>query len=201
MLKVYWAPQTRSFSALWILEEAGVPYEKQLVDIRSGVQDTPAYRAINPMGKVPALQEGEMIVAEQGAICAWVADRFPEAGLAPSTDDPKRGAYLRWLFFAGNCIEPAYMQKFSGWTTTKSRAGWGTYELVVDVLDDALKEGPWILGERFSAADVMIGGGVHFGVEFGILPPRPNFAAYKERCVARPAFQRALAIEAEAAPR
>ncbi|MCC6946603.1 MAG: glutathione S-transferase family protein [Bradyrhizobiaceae bacterium] len=199
MLKLYWAPQTRSFSALWVLEEAGVPYEKELVDIRSGVQDTPAYRRINLMGKVPALRDGDMIVAEQGAVCAWVADRFPEAGLAPSIDDPKRGAYLRWLFFAGNCIEPAYMQKFSGWSTVKSRAGWGNYELVVDVLDDAVKEGPWVLGERFSAADVMIGGGVYFGMAFGVLPERPSFAAYRERCVARPAFQRTLAIEQEAA--
>lgn len=198
-MKLYWAPQTRSFSALWILEEVGVPYETELIDIRSGAQDAPAYRAINPMGKVPALKDGETVVAEQGAICLWLADRFPEAGLAPAANDSRRGPYLRWLFFAGNCIEPAYMQKFSGWSTTKSQAGWGNYDLVVDVLDGALKGGLWILGKRFSAADVMIGSGVYFGLSFGILPARPSFEAYKERCVARPAFQRAAAIEAEAA--
>jgi glutathione S-transferase len=198
-MKLYWAPQTRSFTALWVLEEAGAPYEREHVDIRAGAQDAPAYRAINPMRKVPALVDGEMVVAEQGAICAWVADRFPAARLAPAADDPQRGRYLRWLFFAGNCIEPAYMQKFSGWSTEKSRAGWGTYEVVVDALEEALKPGPWILGERFSAADVMIGAGVYFGLGFNILESRPPFEAYNERCAARPAFQRAVAIEAEAA--
>lgn len=198
-MKLYWAPRTRSFSALWILEEIGAPYERELIDIRRGDQDKPAYRAINPMGKVPALVDGAAAVAEQGAICAWLADRFPEAGLAPTVADPLRGPYLRWLFFAGNCIEPAYMQKFMGWTTTKSQAGWGNYELVVEVLDRALAQGPWILGERFSAADVMIGSGVHFGLAFGLLERRPAFEAYDARCTARPAFARASAIDGEAA--
>lgn len=197
-MKLYWAPQTRSFSALWVLEEAGAPYERELVDIRSGAQDRPVFRAINSMGKVPTLADDEAVIAEQGAICAWVAERLPEVGLAPSAGDPKRGAYLRWLFFAGSCIEPAYMQKFSGWQTEKSRAGWGNYELVVDALETALKDGPWILGEKFSAADVMIGSGVHFGLRFGILEKRPAFEAYQARCVARAAFQRALAIEQDA---
>lgn len=197
-MKLYWCPQTRSFSALWMLEEIGAPYERELIDIRAGAQDAPGYRAINPMGKVPALADGEATVAEQGAICAFLADRFPEAGLAPAIGDPARGRYLQWLFFAGNCIEPAYMQKFQGWETQKSRAGWGGYELVVDVLDEALKTGPWILGERFTAADVMIGCGVWFGLAFSLLDARPSFAAYRDRCVARPAFARAQAIEAEA---
>lgn len=197
-MKLYWAPQTRSFSALWMLEEAGATYARELIDIRSGAQDRPAFRAVNAMGKVPTLIDGDAVVAEQGAICAWVAERFPEAGLAPPVGDPKRGAYLRWLFFAGNCIEPAYMQKFSGWQTDKSRAGWGNYELVVDAMETALKEGPWILGDKFSAADVMIGSGVHFGLSFGILEKRPAFEAYQARCTARPAFQRAGAIEQEA---
>jgi glutathione S-transferase len=197
-MQLYWAPRTRSFSALWILEEIGAPYERELIDIRRGDQDKPAYRAINPMGKVPALVDGAAVVAEQGAICAWLADRFPETGLAPTVADPLRGPYLRWLFFAGNCIEPAYMQKFMGWTTTKSQAGWGNYELVVEVLDRALAQGPWILGERFSAADVIIGSGVHFGLAYGLLERRPAFDAYDARCTARPAFARASAIDGEA---
>jgi glutathione S-transferase len=191
--------RTRSFSALWILEEIGAPYERELIDIRRGDQDKPAYRNINPMGKVPALVDGAVVVAEQGAICAWLADRFPEVGLAPTVADPLRGLYLRWLFFAGNCIEPAYMQKLMGWTTTKSQAGWGNYELVVEVLDRALARGPWILGERFSAADVMIGSGVHFGLAYELLERRPAFGAYDARCTARPAFARASAIDGEAA--
>ncbi len=197
-MKLYWAPQTRSFTALWMLEEVGVAYEREHVDIRAGAQDAPAYRAIHPMGKVPALVAGEAVVTEQGAICAWLADRFPEAGLAPEIADPRRGRYLQWLFFAGNCIEPAYMQKASGWETPKARAAWGDYALVVDVLDEALRQGPWITGDRFTAADVMIGAGIHFGLLFGLLEERPAFTAYRDRCAARPAVARARAIEAAA---
>lgn len=198
-MKLYWAPNTRSVSALWMLEELGVLYERELIDVRAGEQDTPAFRAINPMGKVPVVAEGETVVSEQSAICAWLADRFPEKKLAPLIDDPMRGEYLRWLFFAGNCIEPAYMQKASGWTTMKSQAGWGDYKLVVDVLDGALTDGPWILREQFSAADVMIGSGVYFGLAFKLLEPRPSFDAYKTRCMARPAFIRAQEINSAGA--
>jgi len=199
MIKLYWAPQTRSITAIWALEETGAPYERELVDIRSGAQDTPAYRAINPMGKVPALAEGGTVVTEQSAICAWLAERFPEKGLAPAVGNAKRGDYLRWLFFAGNCIEPAYMQKASGWTTKKSQAGWGNYETVVDTLDGALKKGPWILGEQFSAADIVIGSSVHVGLAFKLLESRPSFEAYNARVTARPAFKRAQEIDAAGA--
>lgn len=198
-MKLYWAPQTRSFSILWLLEELGVPYEREHVDIRAGAQDMPAYRAVNPMGKVPALRDGETVVTEQGAICAWLAERFPDKGLAPAAGTPERGAYLRWLFFAGSCIEPAFMQKANHWTTRKVQAAWGNYETVVDTLDGALKQGPWILGARFSAADIMIGSGVFFGFAFKLLEPRPSFAAYHERVTARPAFKRAQEIDAEGA--
>lgn len=198
-MKLYWCPQTRSFTALWLLEEAGIAYERELIDIRTGAQDAAEYRAINPMGKVPSLVDDGMAVSEQGAICAWVADRFPEAGLAPDISDPMRGPYLKWLFFAGNCIEPAYMQKVLGFETQKSQAGWGSYALVVDVLDQALQSGPWLLGERFSAADVMIGSGVFFGLAFGMLDARPALAAYRDRCAARPGFIRAGEIDKAAA--
>jgi glutathione S-transferase len=198
-MKLYWAPHTRSFSIVWLLEEMGIPYERMLVNIRAGAQDEAAYRAINPMGKVPALQDGDVVVTEQSAICAWLAERYPDKGLAPAVGDKQRGEYLRWLFFAGNCIEPAYMQKASGWTTSKSQASWGNYELVVETLDNALKNGPWILGERFSAADIMIGSGIYFGLSFKLLEPRPSFEAYNARVTARPAFQRAQQIDAEGA--
>ncbi|MCG6856467.1 MAG: glutathione S-transferase family protein [Salaquimonas sp.] len=198
MLKLYWAPQSRSVTSIWLLEEIGAPYERVLVDIRAGEQDTPEFRAINPMGKVPALTEGEAIVAEQGAICAWLGDRFPEAGLAPKIGDPLRATWLRWLFFAGNCIEPAYMQRFSGWDTVKARAAWGNPETVFAALEKGLENGPWICGERFTTADIMIGGGVFFGLAFGMLDKRPVFAEYAERCAARPAFRRSREIEAEA---
>ncbi|WP_040485554.1 glutathione S-transferase family protein [Lutibaculum baratangense] len=194
-MKLYWCPHTRSFSILWLMEEAGLPYERVLVDIHAGEQRKETYLSINPMGKVPALVDGETVVAEQGAICAYVADRYPESGLAPRIDEPSRGRYLEWLFFAGSCIEPAFMEKVSGWEVKPTMSGWGNYDRVVAALERALAQGPWVLGERFSAADIMIGSGVHFGLAFGMLDKKPVFTAYEERLVARPAFQRAHEID------
>lgn len=198
-MKLYWCPHTRSFSALWMLEELGVPYERRLIDIRKGEQSAPAYRAVNPMGKVPALEDGSAVVAEQGAICAYLADRFPEKGLAPAVGEASRGPYLKWLFFAGNCIEPACMQRLLGFSVARLQAAWGDYELVVDTMEQALADGPWLLGERFSAADVVIGSSVFYGLLVGLLEPRPAFEAYRDRCAARPAFQRAQAIDTDGA--
>jgi len=195
-MKLYWAPQTRSFRALWMMEEAGHPYERVLIDIRKGGQSTPEFRAINPMMKVPALVDGAATLAESGAICAFVAERVPEAKLAPALGDPLRGRYHHWLFFAAACIEPAYTQKFLKFELNTSQAGWGSFERVIDVLAEALRPGPWMLGERFSAADVMIGSDLNFGISLlKIVEPRPEFAAYVARCKARPAFQRAMAID------
>jgi glutathione S-transferase len=199
-MKLYWAPRTRSFRALWMLEEAGCAYERVLVDIRAGDQRTAEYRAINPMMKVPALSDGEAVVAESAAICAYVAERRPEAGLAPPLGDPLRGRYLHWLFFAAGCTEPAFLQKHMGWAVDGSMAGWGDFDRVMAALEQALSPGGWILGERFSAADVMIGADLHFGTEIlKIVPPRPAFAAYLARCAERPALQRAMAIDAAGA--
>lgn len=196
-MKLYWAPRTRSLRALWMLEEAGVPYERELVDIRSGAQASEKYRKINPMAKVPALTDGEAAVAESAAICAYVAERVPEAGLAPAVGDPLRGRYLQWLFFAPGCIEPAYLQKFKNIEMDSVAAGWGEYGRVMRVLDEAVRPGPWLLGERFSAADVMIGADLFFGIHmFKIVEPTPAIEAYVRRCTERPAFKRALALNA-----
>jgi glutathione S-transferase len=201
-MKLYWAPNSRSVTIVWMLEELGVPYERVLIDIRTGAQDEPAYRAIHPMGKVPSLVDGDTTVSEQGAICVWLADRFPEQKLAPAIGDPARGDYLRWMFFEGNCIEPALTEKANGWNTKKSQVGWGSYELVVDVLDDALKDAlkrdRWIMGDRFTAADVMIGSAVNFGLAVQILEKRPSFEAYQTRIAARPAFIRTQELNARA---
>lgn len=199
-MKLFWCPQTRSFRALWLMEEAGAPYERVKVDIRKGEQNAPWFRAINPMGKVPALADGEAKVAESAALCAYVAERCPGANLAPLLGDPARGRYLHWLFFAAGCIEAAYTQKFTNLAVPGGEvsAGWGSFDKVMDVLEQAVQPGPWLLGERFSAADVMIGADLHFGLTLlKIVPPKPAFAAYVARCAARPAFQRAQAIEAE----
>ncbi|HET8728383.1 MAG TPA: glutathione S-transferase family protein [Alphaproteobacteria bacterium] len=198
-MKLYWAPRTRSIRILWMLEETGCAYERVLIDIWSGAQASSEYHAINPMEKMPALVDGDATVAESAAICAYIADRYPAAGLAPSTGDAARGRYLQWLFFSAGCVEPAYMEKVMGWKTQSTRAGWGDFDRVIGVLEDALAQGEWILGDRFSAADVMLGGVLHYGLNIlKIVEPRPAIEAYVARCAARPALQRALAIEAEA---
>jgi glutathione S-transferase len=197
MMKLYWAPRSRSFSALWLMEETGQPYERVLTDITAGAQKTPEYLAINPMGKVPALKDGDATMAEAAAICAYVAERYPEAGLAPALGDPMRAKYLYWLFFAPSCIEPAMVQVATKIEMNSMSAGWGDAQRVFDVLDAALAKGPWILGENFSAADIAIGSGLNFAVRlFKMVPSRPSFDAYIARCMARPAFQRAEKLAA-----
>jgi glutathione S-transferase len=197
MMKLYWSPRSRSFSGLWILEETGQPYERVLTDISTGAQKTPEYLAINPMGKVPALKDGDVSIAEAAAICAYIAERYPDAKLAPPVGDPRRAKYLQWLFFAPSCIEPALIQIFTKLEVPASTAAWGDANQVFDVLDKALEKGPWILGDTFSAADVIIGSGLNFAVKlFKMVPTRPSFDRYIEACSARPAFQRATALAA-----
>ena len=197
MMKLYWSPRSRSFSALWLMEETGEPYERVLTDISKGAQKTPEYLAINPMGKVPAIQDGETTLAEAAAICAYVAERYPEAGLAPPLGDPARAKYLYWLFFLPGCIEPAMVQISTKLELNPVAAGWGDAQRVFDVLDAALAKGPWILGENFSAADIAIGSALNFAVRlFKMVPSRPSFDAHIGRCMARPAFQRAEKLAA-----
>lgn len=197
MMKLYWAPRTRSFTALWLMEEAGRPYERVLTDITTGAQKTSEYLAINPMGKVPALGDGDATLAEAAAICAYVAERYPQAKLAPPLGDPLRAKYLYWLFFSPGCIEPAIVQLATRIEMNPVAAGWGEAQRVFDVLDAAVTKGPWILGQTFSAADIVIGSGLNFAVRmFKMAPSRPSFDAYLDRCAARPAFQRAEKLAA-----
>ncbi|MGA3339259.1 MAG: glutathione S-transferase family protein [Methylocella sp.] len=197
MMKLYWAPRTRSLRALWVLEEAGVPYERFKLDLMAGDQKSADYRAINPMAKVPALTDGPVAVAESGAICAYVAEVAPQAGLAPPLGDPARGRYLQWLFFSPGCVEPAFLTKSANIPVRPEMASFGDFDRVFDVLEAAVTKGPWLLGEHFSAADVMIGLDLHFGIDiFKLVPSRPALRAYVDRCLARPALQRAKAIEA-----
>jgi len=197
MMQLYWSPRSRSFTALWLMEETGKPYDRVLTDISTGAQKRPEYLAINPMGKVPALKDGEAVLAEAAAICAYVAERCPETELAPRLGDPLRARYLYWLFFAPGCIEPAMVQIATKIEMNPVAAGWGDAARVFDVLDAALAKGPWILGENFSAADVVIGSALNFSVrQFKMVPSRPSFDTYLARCVARPAFQRAEKLAA-----
>jgi glutathione S-transferase len=197
MMKLYFAPRTRSFSTLWLMEEIGQPYARIHIDISTGMQKTPEYLAINPMGKVPALKDGEATLGEAAAICAYVTERFPDAKLAPPLNDPRCAKYFYWLFFAPSCIEPAVTQIFTKIQMPTVTAGWGDATQVFDVLDQALDKGPWILGEDFSAADIAIGSSLNFAVrQFKMVPPRPAFDRYLDLCAARPAFQRAVNLAA-----
>jgi glutathione S-transferase len=197
MIKLYWSPRSRSFTAIWLLEESGLPYERVLTDISTGAQKAPEYLAINPMGKVPGLQDGDAALGEAAAICAYIADRYPETRLAPDITDPLRARYLQWLFFTPSCMEPAIIQIYTKLEVPPSTAAWGSATQTFDVLDAALQKGPWILGDKFSAADITIGSGLNFAVRmFKLLPSRPSFDAYLDRIVARPAFQRAEKIAA-----
>jgi glutathione S-transferase len=161
MIKLYWSPRSRSFSAIWLLEETGLPYERVLTDISTGAQKAPEYLAINPMGKVPGLRDGDAALGEAAAICAYIADRYPETKLAPAATDPLRAKYLQWLFFSPSCIEPALMQLYTKFEVPASTAAWGSADQTFDALDAALQKGPWILGEKFSAADIMLGSGLN----------------------------------------
>lgn len=196
-MKLYWSPRSRSFSGLWLMEETGQPYERVLTDISTGAQKTPEFLAVNPMGKVPALKDGDVSIAEASALCAYVAERYPDAKLAPPVGDPRRAKYLQWLFFSPGCIEPAIIQIFTKIDIPTSTAAWGSATQVFDVLDAALEKGPFLLGDTFSAADIMIGSGLNFAINlFRMVPMRPSFNRYIDACSARPAFQRATAIAA-----
>ncbi len=195
-MKLYWCPKTRAIRALWMLEELGVPYELVHVDIRdSAAKAAPAFRAVSPMGKVPALEDGETRIWDSGAICAYLADQYPAAKLAPAIGSTDRGRYFQWLLYPNSVIEPAMAEKFSNTPVSTSAHGWGSFEQMLTVLREGLKTGPWILGEPFCAADVLLGTACHFMRQFKILDSEPIVFAYIDRCLARPAFQRALARE------
>ena len=201
MMKLYWSPRTRSFSALWLMEETGQPYERVLTDISKGAQRTPEYLAINPMGKVPALSDGDATLAEAAAICAYVAERYPDAGLAPPPGHALRAKYLYWLFFAPSCIEPAMMDRAFPRKEEARRAalGYGDFDTVMDVVAKAVSSGSYLMGDQFTAADVVVGSTLRWGMMFKLVPERPEFTAYTNRLAARPAFRRAEAQDKELA--
>lgn len=201
-LVLYTNPMSRGRIARWMLEEIGQPYRTVVLDYGTTMKAA-EYLAINPMGKVPAITHKGVAVTETAAICAYLADAFPEAGLAPPPSDPARGPYLRWLFFGAGPLEAAVTAKSLGLLAPADKAGmvgYGSFEAVVDALESAVGSGPFILGERFSAADVYLGSQVGWGLQFQTLDPRPAFAAYAERIMARPAAQRARALDDAALP-
>lgn len=180
-------PFSRAATVVWMLEELGQPYELQYVDILSGVQKKEPFRKLNPMGKVPTLIDGDAVVTESAAIATYLADKYSLGTLAPALDSPERGTYLRWLFYPSAVIEPGCMAKAANWEYKPGSAGWGTYEEILDTISTAIGDGPWLLGERFSMADVVFGGTVRWMTMFGMLEKRPEYMAYVDRMNARPA--------------
>jgi glutathione S-transferase len=200
-LTLYHAAPSRSSITRWMLEEVGEPYDIHLLDLGKGENRSPEYLAINPMGKVPALRHGDAIVTEAAAICAYLADEFPRARLNLPIGNPGRGPYLKWLFFGPSCIEPAMLDRAfpRKEEPRRSALGHGDFETVMEVVAQAVAGGPFIMGEQFTAADVVIGSGLRWGMMFKLLPERPEFVAYVERLAVRPALQRAEAKDKELA--
>ena len=197
-LTFYTHPQSRGRIVRWMLEETGVPYETVLLEYGTTMK-APEYRAINPMGKVPAIRHGTTVVTEAAAICAYLADAFAQAGLAPAPASPLRGPYYRWMFFAAGPLEAAASNHALGFTVPPGRErmmGYGGYAEVLDALEGMARgAAPYLLGEQFSAADVYVGSHLAFGMQFGTIEKRPAFERYCEVLDARPARRRAREID------
>lgn len=191
-ITLYFARASRSFTPRWLLEELGVPYDVHPIDLRAGAQKTPEYLRINPMGKVPALRDGEVVISESPAICLYLADRYSYGELAPKIDAPPRGAYLRWMVFSTAVFEPAVYLHEAPDPVAASGRGWGDRATVLQSLDEALATGPWLLGEQFTAADVMLGALLSIAL-FNKRVPEATSALirYNQRLQEREAYQRA----------
>jgi glutathione S-transferase len=190
----YYNPMSRARIVHWMLEEIGAPYRIEVVRLDRAEHKKPAFLAINPMGKLPALVHRGVAVTETAAILAYLADAFPKAALAPEPTAAARGAYYRWLFFGAGCVEPALMDRMMSRPAAEKPGamGYGTYEDTVATLEKALTPGPYILGDRFSAADVYIASQIGFGMMVKALESRPAFGAYLARTSERPAYKRAV---------
>lgn len=195
-ITLYHHPFSRAAGVLWMLEEVEAPYELRYVDLMKGAQKSPEILALNAMGKLPVLVDGDAVVTESAAIALYLADRYAYGRLAPRVDDPARGTYLRWSFFAPSVIEPGCMAKMSGWTFRESAAGFGSYDAMLSAIEGAVSKGDYLLGGTFSMADAILGGSLRYMLMFKMIEPRPAFSAYVERLTSRPAYVRAEAKNA-----
>ncbi|MCK0154493.1 glutathione S-transferase family protein [Alcanivorax sp. S6407] len=195
-LTLYTNPMSRGRIARWMLEETGVPYHTEILEY-DGSMKAPEYLDINPLGKVPTVVHGDQIVTECAAICAYLAEAFPESGLAPTASE--RGAYFRWLFFAAGPLEAAVTDRnvlgLEVPADKQRMVGYGSYQTVMDALAAALSVTPYIAGERFTAADVYVGAQVNWGLQFGSFEHRPEFSAYADRITQRAAYRRATEMD------
>jgi glutathione S-transferase len=202
-LTFYTNPMSRGRIARWMLEEVGEPYETVVLDYGTTMKGAD-YLAINPMGKVPAIRHGDAVVTEAAAICAYLADAFPEKGLAPPLGDPRRAPYFRWLFFAAGPFEQAATGKSLGLLADAEKSmmvGYGTYEATIDALEQAVSGGQYVCGEAFTAADVYVGSAIGWGLQFGTVPKRAAFADYFARLKERAAFVRGNQLDDALMPR
>ncbi len=193
----YTNPRSRGRIVRWMLEEVGQPYRTEVLDYGTTMK-APAYLAVNPMGKVPVLRHGDAVVTETAAICAYLADAFPQAKLAPPPGDRLRAPYYRWLFFAAGPIEASVSNKALGFIVPPEREpsiGYGSFERVMKTLEDAVSSANYLVGDSFTAADVYLGSQIGFGLMFGTLEKRPAFERYWQRISARPAYARARELD------
>jgi glutathione S-transferase len=191
-LTLYHAAPSRSSITRWMLEEIGEPYELKLVSLSKGENRTPEFLAVNSMAKVPVLVHGDVVLTEGAAICTYLADEFPRAKLNVPIGDPRRGVYLKWLFFGPSCIEPAMLDRAYPRKEEPRRGalGYGDFDSAMNTVATGLKPGPYLMGEQFTAADVIVGSTLRWGMMFKLIPERPEFTAYVARLMQRPASQR-----------
>jgi len=202
-LTFYTNPMSRGQIARWMLEEVGEPYEAIILDYGTTMK-APDYVAINPMGKVPALKHGDIVVTEGAAICAYLADAFPAKELAPPPGNPLRGAYHRWMFFGAGPVEHAITNHYLKWDPTPEQSmmvGYGSYAAVLDALEQLVSANSYLLGDRFSAVDVYLGSQIIWGIGFGTMEKRPGFEDYVARVTQRPAYRRAKEIDEALMPK
>lgn len=196
MIKLFWCPRTRAMRVLWLLEELGCDYELVPIDIQDATAKADAdFRKASPMGKVPAILDGDTGVADSATIALYMVERFPEAGLAPAVGSADRADFLYWMLYTPGVIEPAMAEKAGGWETRPFSHGWGDFATMIELLEKRLVGRDWLVGNQFSAADMLVGSSLYFIRLFGMLPEGTSLEGYIERCAARPAFKRALERE------
>ena len=199
-ITLYYSPQTRATGARVLLEELGAPYDLHVLNMKAGEQRGPAYLAVNPLGKVPAIRHRGALVTEQVAIFIYLADLFPQAGLTPALDDVRRGPYLRWIAYYGSSFEPAVIDKFmKREPAPTSQSPYADYDTMLGALESQLTKGPYLFGDEITAADILWGIAFSWTMMFGIVPKKDVFVRYAERITAREAFKRISAADQEMA--
>lgn len=194
MITLYHHPWTRAAGSLWLLEELGLDYQLQFIDIQKGEHKTDEHVSRNGMGKLPVIKDGEVYVSESAAIGVYLADKYSLGELAPRLDDPQRGHYLRWCFYGPSVVEVGCYARKAKWDFSAGTAGWGDWDSMMSTLNDAVREGPYLFGQRFTMADCLLGGTISFMLQFKMIEPSAELTTYAAALDARPAKQRAQEI-------